>query len=114
MDSIKDENLRSEIIKDIDSKDNQIKINESLIKQEKEETKKEAQPNYFAKATNGDKLAEKIKYKQIKEKILMKKANSTKYPQAKTIPLNECFLLLKEHEKRVQVSNSVKIKCNTA
>merc|ERR1719468_396045 len=87
--SIKDEQLRSEITADIEKK-------------EKTKIKTENEQNYFAKASNDDKLAEKLKYKQIKEKILMKKATSTKYPQAKTIPLDECFLLLKEHEKRVQ------------
>lgn len=100
--SIKDEQLRSEITADIDSKENKMKIQESLINKEKTKIKTENEQNYFAKASNDDKLAEKLKYKQIKEKILMKKATSIKYPQAKTIPLDECFLLLKEHEKRVQ------------
>ena len=107
--SIKDEQLRSEITADIDSKENKMKIQESLINKEKTKIKTENEQNYFAKASNDDKLAEKLKYKQIKEKILMKKATSIKYPQAKTIPLDECFLLLKEHEKRVQVNYFGKI-----
>lgn len=59
--------------------------------------------NYFArKATVGDKINEKERLKQVKQRILENMKKSNKYPTAKSIPLNECFILMKEHEKRVQ------------
>jgi len=86
--------------------DNDFNFEENSKKIESIAVKKDikSEPvNYFSRtATTTDKVNDQIRIKQIKKKILNNMASQTKYPKAKSIPLNEAFLLLKEHEKRVQ------------
>lgn len=78
-----------------------------LVKEEKIEAKEPV--NYFSRTeSKKDKTTiDQLKYKEVKEKVL--KNMVSKATKAKSIPIHECFLLLKEHEKRVQVS-TIRIK----
>ena len=64
----------------------------------------ELRVNYFLKKSGDEKHKDNSKLKQVKEKIMKNMESYNKYSKAKSIPLNECFVLLKEHEKRVQVN----------
>lgn len=66
-------------------------------------TKYTEKVNYFSKTSTQKDKQINDKYKLAKEKILKNKEKNTKYGKAKSMSLNECFILLKEHEKRVQV-----------
>lgn len=78
-------------------------------KLEQEVTTQVKVQNYFAQARTSnkpDKLKKPIdenKLKEIKQKILLKMEKSSKYKSSKEIPVDECFKLLKEHEKKIQV-----------
>lgn len=88
-------------IKDEKSGEEPKLVDKEMVKEEKTEEKKPV--NYFARTeSKKDNTIDQLKYKEVKEKILKKMIS--KSTKAKSIPIHECFLLLKEHEKRVQVS----------
>ena len=74
----------------------------SLLKQ----PPKPKNANYFAKTheKTSTKLNTDDRLNAIKEKILKKKEAQVKFKETKCIPVDECFKLLKDHEKKIQVA----------
>ena len=100
--TIKDERSVEEM-KQIESKSQDKTI--KTVKKETEEVKNIA-INYFARTeSKKDTDIDQLKFKEVKERIL--KNMALKSTKAKSIPLQECYILLKEHEKRAQVAKLI-------
>lgn len=74
--------------------------------------------NYFSKLSTssrnetkkGKKQIDENKLNEIKRKISSNTENRFKYKESKMIPVDECFKLLKDHEKKIQVFIIFRIK----
>ena len=83
---------------------------ESSKSNEDIETKKGAKTqNYFAnlpKKSNSKKAIkiDEAKLNEVKGKILEKMKRRFKFPTVKEIPVDECYTVLSEHEKKIKVS----------
>ena len=98
---IQDTNLRDDLAKDLKSEENQDKL-EKADKMTKL-VKIDPSKNYFAKSlAKKEKKIDVNKLNEIKEKIKQKSLSEIK--QAKEMSIEESCRILKEHEKKVQVS----------
>ncbi len=91
---------------------------ETMKRDQNVESRKSKETNYFASLRNKEKSASKSqktskafdenRLKEIKAKILDNMKKRCKYQGSKEISIEECFNILREHEKKIKVSKCAK------